>query len=144
LTRPQEIMRRAREAFNAHDEERLRSFCSEDVVFEAPGDIHLEGAEATIDYAMNWLRAFPDARMQAETEVVQGEWAVQRFVFEGSHRASLEGPGGKIPATGKKLIGRGVQVSRISDDAITEEYLYFDQMQVLSQLGLVSELVASR
>jgi steroid delta-isomerase-like uncharacterized protein len=140
VTRPQEIMQRWQEAFNAHDEGALRSFLAADVLFEAPGDIRLEGAEATLEYAMSWLRAFPDSQMTVQTEVADGDWVVQRFVFEGTHEGTLVTPIGEIPATGRRLVGRGVEVTRISGDEITEDYLYFDQMQVLTQLGLVPEL----
>jgi steroid delta-isomerase-like uncharacterized protein len=144
VTAPQEIVGRWREAFNAHDEAGIRSAYADDVIFEAPGDIRMVGAGPTVEYAMNWLRAFPDATMQVETEVVDREWVVQRFLFEGTHENALEGPTGDIPATGRRLVGRGVQVTRVEDGQIAEDYLYFDQVQVLMQLGLMPELAARR
>jgi steroid delta-isomerase-like uncharacterized protein len=140
VTRPQEIMRGWQEAFNAHDEGAMRSLLADDVHFEVPGDVRLEGADATVEYAMSWLRAFPDAQMTVETEVAERDWVVRRFVFEGKHEGTLTTPTGEIPATGERLVGRGVEVTRISGDEITEDYLYFDQMQVLTQLGLAPEL----
>ena len=47
---------------NAHDEKRLRATYADDAVLEAPGPLRLKGRGAT-EYAMVWLRAFPDARM---------------------------------------------------------------------------------
>jgi steroid delta-isomerase-like uncharacterized protein len=140
VTGPQQIMGRWLEAFNAHDEEGIRSTYAEDVLFEAPGDVRLEGADAIVEYAMTWLRAFPDARMRIETEVADGEWVVQRFLFEGTHEDVLAAPTGQIPATGRRLAGRGVEVARVQGGEITEDYLYFDQVQVLTQLGLMPEL----
>jgi SnoaL-like polyketide cyclase len=71
--------------------------------------------------------------------VIAGEWAVQEFTFEGTHDATLSGPGGDIPATHRQLKGRGVQVFRVVDGAVTDARLYFDQVQVMTQLGLMPE-----
>ncbi len=130
-------------AFNAHDEQRFRALYADDSVFEAPGDVRLEGPEAIAGYAMVWLNAFPDAQLSVHTEVVSGEWAVHRFTFEGTHENTLSGPGGDIPATGKHLAGRGTEIIRVVDGKITEDYLYYDQMQVLTQLGLMPELATA-
>lgn len=132
-----EVGQRFVEAFNAHDEDRLRQLNSENTVFEAPGDIHIEGREAATQYAMAWLRAFPDARITVRNELVDGDWVAQEFTFEGTHEDTLSSPTGDIAATHKGLKGRGVQVFRVEGDTVAETQLYFDQVQVMTQLGLM-------
>jgi len=127
------------DAFNAHDEERIRSLNAESVVFEAPGDVHLEGREAATQYAMEWLNAFPDARINVHQEIVAGDWVVQEFSFEGTHTAPMHGPTGEIPATHRSLNGRGVQIFKVEGDVVVDTRLYFDQVQVMTQLGLMPE-----
>lgn len=127
------------EAFNAHDEEKMLQLTAENVVFEAPGDVHLEGREPTTQYSMAWLNAFPDASLTIHNEIVAGEWVVQEFTFQGTHTATLSGPTGDIPATHRELTGRGVEVIKIEDGLVTETRLYFDQVQVMTQLGLMPE-----
>jgi steroid delta-isomerase-like uncharacterized protein len=136
----QEVAAKFVEAFNAHDEARLRELNSENAVFEAPGDVRVEGREAATQYAMAWLNAFPDARLNVHNELVSGDWVVQEFTFEGTHEGTLSSPAGEIPATGKRLNGRGVQLVRIEGDAAAETKLYFDQVQVMTQLGLMPEM----
>jgi len=126
-------------AFNAHDEDRIRQLNSENSVLEAPGDVRVEGREAATQYAMAWLRAFPDAQITVKNELVSGDWVAQEFTFEGTHEDTLSGPGGEIPATHRHLTGRGVQVFRVEGDAVADTRLYFDQVQVLTQLGLMPE-----
>ena len=126
-------------AFNDHDESRIRELNAENAVFEAPGDVHVEGREATTQYAMAWLNAFPDARLNVTNELVSGDWVVQEFTFEGTHEGTLSGPAGEIPATHRRLNGRGVQIFRVEGDAVVDTRLYFDQVQVLTQLGLMPE-----
>lgn len=131
------------EAFNAHDESRMRELNAEDAVFEAPGDVRLEGREPTTEYAMAWLRAFPDARLTVNNELVAGDWVVQEFTFEGTHEETLASPSGEIPATHKHLTGRGVQILRVEGDTVADTRLYFDQVQVMTQLGLMPEPAAA-
>lgn len=127
------------EAFNAHDEGRIRELNGEAAVFEAPGDVRVEGREAATQYAMAWLRAFPDARMIVKNELVAGDWVTQEFSFEGTHEETLSSPAGDIPATHRRLTGRGVQIFRVEGDAVADTHLYFDQVQIMTQLGLMPE-----
>lgn len=127
------------DAFNAHDEARLRELNAENAVFEAPGDVRVEGREATTQYAMAWLNAFPDARLTINNELVSGDWVVQEFTFEGTHEGTLNSPAGEIPPTGRQLKGRGVQIIRVEGDTAADTRLYFDQVQVMTQLGLMPE-----
>jgi steroid delta-isomerase-like uncharacterized protein len=143
MASPQEVAAADVEAFNAHDEERIRALTAEEAVFEAPGDVRLEGRDAGTQYAMAWLRAFPDARLTVHNELVAGDWVVQEFTFAGTHQETLSGPGGDIPATHMPLQGRGVQILRIDGDLVAETHLYFDQVQVLTQLGLMPEPAAA-
>jgi predicted ester cyclase len=126
-------------AFNDHDESRIRELNGESAVLEAPGDVHFEGREAATQYAMAWLNAFPDARLTVTNELVSGDWVTQEFTFEGTHEAPLSGPAGEVPATDRRLSGRGVQIFRVENDTVVDTRLYFDQVQILTQLGLMPE-----
>ena len=131
-------------AFNAHDESRIRELNAENSVVEAPGDVRVEGREATTQYAMAWLNAFPDARLNVKNEFASGDWVVQEFTFEGTHEGTLSGPAGDVPATHRRLNGRGVQIFRVEGDAVVDTRLYFDQVQIMTQLGLMPEPAAAQ
>lgn len=134
-----EVARRTIDAFNSHDRDRIAATNTVDARFVAPPDIEFSGREAVTDYAMAWLSAFPDARIDVHDEIVSGDRAVLQFTFRGTHTDTLHGPGGDIPATGKRLEGRGVQILTIAGDEVAETQLYFDQVQVMTQLGLMPE-----
>jgi steroid delta-isomerase-like uncharacterized protein len=131
------VARAAIDAFNAHDEARIKELNADDIVYEAPGDVRLEGRDAATEYAMSWLRAFPDATLTVHNEFGSDDRVVQEFTFEGTHTETLVGPEGEIPATNRHLVGRGIEVLRIADGKVAELSLYFDQVQVLTQLGLM-------
>src|SRR5205823_13297222 len=84
------------DAFNAHDEERIRTLNAENGVMEAPGDVRVEGRDAVTAYGMHWLNAFSDARLTIHGEIVEGDWVAQRFTFEGTHDGVLASPAGEI------------------------------------------------
>ena len=140
---PRQVGTKFVEAFNGHDEDAIRKLNDENVVFEAPGDIHIEGRDGATEYAMTWLRAFPDARLTVKNELSDGNWVAQEFTFEGTHEGTLSSPAGDIPATHKRLDGRGVQLFKVDGDVVTDTRLYFDQVQVMTQLGMMPELTAS-
>lgn len=131
------------DAFNAHDEARMRACFADDAKFTAPGGVSLEGPEAITEYAMTWLRAFPDAKAEVTNEIIAGDWAVIQETFTGTHTETLASPQGDIPATGKSVVGRAAELTRIVDGKVVENHLYYDNMELLTQLGLVPETVAT-
>ena len=134
-----EVAGEALAAFNAHDEPRIREWYAGDVVYEAPGDVHLQGADAATEYVMGWLRAFPDAQITIHNEFAAGDWVTHQFTFTGTHDETLVGPEGEIPATHRKVVGRGAEILRVDSGKVAEAHLYFDQVQLLTQLGLMPE-----
>ena len=134
-----EVAQKFTDAFNAHDEAGMRKLTTDNAVFEGPGDVKLEGVDSVTAYAMNWLNAFPEARLTVHNEVVAGDWVAQEFSFEGDHQGPLMSPAGEIPPTQRHLKGRAVQILRIEGDKVADTRLYFDQVQVLTQLGLLPE-----
>lgn len=130
------------DAFNAHDEVGIRELNGEDVLFEAPGEVKLQGREPATQYAMAWLNAFPDARITVDNDLAAGDWVVQEFTFSGTHEGTLMSPAGEIPATHKHVNGRGVQIFRVERGTVVDTRLYFDQVQVMTQLGLMPEPTA--
>lgn len=134
---PREVAGRWRDAFNAHDEQTMRALTAPDATLTAPPQITVEGAEAVTAYAMAWANAFPDAKIDVHHETVEGDTVVQEFTFNGTHLATLSGPSGDVPATNKQLAGRGTQAIVVRDGVVQEFRLYFDQVDVMTQLGLM-------
>lgn len=124
-------------AFNAHDEKALHELHSDDIKFNAPGGFKATNAKEATAYAMTWLKAFPDGKMKVRSEIVSAPWVVQEIQMEGTHTAPLESPTGTIAPTYKKVVGYGVQILRVQDGKIAEARIYFDQLDQLSQLGLL-------
>jgi len=138
----QEVAGRFLEAFNAHDEAVMLELTAENAVFEGPA-AQVEGRDATVGYAMAWINAFDDAKLELHNELVAGDWVIQEFVFAGTHTGTLHSPSGDIPATNRQLRGRGAQIIHIEDGLVVDTRLYFDQVDVMTQLGLMPETASA-
>jgi steroid delta-isomerase-like uncharacterized protein len=124
-------------AFNAHDEKALLSLHAADIRFEAPGEVRLNSTTDATAYAMRWLKGFPNGKMTVRHEIVSGPWIVQEITMEGTHSGPLEGPMGIVPPTHKKVVSKGVQILRIENGKVAEAHVYYDQLDYMSQLGLI-------
>jgi len=124
-------------AFNAHDENALLALHAADIKFNAPGGFKATNAKDATAFAMTWLKAFPDGKMKVRSEIVSGPWVVQEITMEGTHTAPLANPTRTIPATYKKVVGYGVQLLRVENEKIAEARIYFDQLEQMTQLGLI-------
>jgi len=134
-----EVARKVMEAFNCHDPDRIAALHTIDALTVAPPDIEFRGRAAVTGYAMVWLDGFPDAHIDVHDETVAGNKAIIQFTFRGTHTDTLHSPAGNIPATGKTLTCRGVQIMTISGDQVAETQLYYDQLDLITQLGLTPE-----
>jgi predicted ester cyclase len=136
-TDPKVLAAKYNQAFNAHDETTLKSLVAPNARFTAPGDVRLEGRDAVIGYSNGWMKALPDAKITVTHEIVSGPWIVQEFTFDGTHKAPLTGPMGTIQATNRRVSGQCVSITRYENDLAAETRLYFDVVQLLTQLGVM-------
>ena len=91
------------------------------------------GLKEDQDAARGWRSAFPDLKVSVDKILVDGEFVTVLWSGGGTNT----GEGNGLPATGKKLKGRGITIWRISGGKIREEWSEFDNMQILQQLGLM-------
>ena len=143
MANARKVTAEAVDAFNAHDEGWMRSLYADRVVLEAPGEGRLEGADAAVDYMLRWLRAFPDASVTIDGEIADGDRVAHRLILEGTQTNTFVGRTDEIPATHRPLRLEAAALTQVKDRRITELQLFFDQSDVLIQLGLVPELASS-
>lgn len=122
--------------WNDHDEQSWVGLFDPDATFSGPGGAHGSGTEMAKTFYHIWQDAFPDNQLKA-LQIVDGESAVVlEGVFEGTHTATLNAPGRSISATGKRIALPFVSVLGVAGDKFTSFAVYFDQMELLTQLGL--------
>ena len=83
--------------------------------------------------AKGWKLAFPDLKMTVVQEIAEGDLVTVLYTATGTNT----GEGNGLPATGKKVSGRGITIWRIVNGKITEEWSEFDQLRIMKDLGLL-------
>ena len=91
------------------------------------------GSEGTRQFIGMYLAAFPDLYLTAEDIIAEGDRVVVRLIYRGTHRGELMG----IPPTGKQVTVTGIQLMRIADGRIAENWINFDALGMLQQLGVI-------
>jgi predicted ester cyclase len=133
------IAERGLKSFNAHDMEAIARDAAPDIEGTAPGGTNIKGPQAIKEFNQNFVTAFPDARVEAKKIHAAGNTVVVEGVFRGTHNGTLKTPMGDLPATGRKVEGEYVQIVDIDRGLIKRSHLIYDQVQLLTQLGMAPE-----
>ena len=136
-----EVMDRLMAAMEAKDREALAGCFAVDAAIRTPDQAGISGREAIADYFFHFWQAMPDVRYEQSARYEAGDVAIAEGVVAGTNTGQLGLPGGgTLPPTGKQLRVRSCDVARVAAGMITEYRAYFDQMELLGQLGLLPEL----
>lgn len=126
-------------AINTGEWEAYGSIYSEDLLMVAPGfPGPTTGRDVRVKLAKGLVNAFPDARVERLRSFGQGDWACFEVMFAGTHTGPMPGPDGtEIPATNKPVKFPYCMVVKFKDGQCSELYEYYDQLDMLTQLGLM-------
>jgi steroid delta-isomerase-like uncharacterized protein len=130
--RNEEIVRQAIQAFNDRDLDRFFSLHTEDatsheVYFPEP----LERNEFRA-FLEEFLEAYPDARIETQNMVAQGNQVAIENVFTATFLKPLKG----VQPTGKSFTIREGVFFELKDGKIHRARIYLDQKTAEEQLGL--------
>ncbi|HEX4287989.1 MAG TPA: ester cyclase [Trebonia sp.] len=103
---------------------------------EGPGGLRLTGREAADRTWDMWNEAFPDNRLEIIAIHADDRGGVHEGRFAGTHTGVLRGPAGEIAPTGRRLEARFCSAYEFDDGKINSFHLYFDQADLLGQLGV--------
>ena len=123
-------------AYNAKDWDRARAALAPEVVYEELGTHRkIKGIDDVLTAWKGWATAISDSRASFQSELVSGNTAVLEITWTGTHDGPLQTPNGEIPATGKKIELRAVQVVDVANDRVKSVRQYFDMGTLLRQIG---------
>jgi steroid delta-isomerase-like uncharacterized protein len=127
------------EWYNAGDLDAVMDLYAEDAVQLMP-DGTFEGRSAIRERLAQELNGFSDVAHRVESFVEQGDAFADEWTFVGTHTGAVALPdGSQLPPTGKRVEIRGMELVQVRDGRIVIDNLYYDNMAVLAQLGLVPE-----
>ena len=91
----------------------------------------LIGREEYKDNVILVRTAYPDFNVTADELFVKDDLVVLRWTVTGTNT----GIRFDVPATGKRIQFSGININRVIDGKIVEEWVYFNMADVLKQLG---------
>ena len=89
------------------------------------------GIEAFKEHVTLQWTTFSDFNVTLHELIIKGDNMVGRWTVTGTNT----GPFGELPPTGKKVKFSGVEVSHVVDGKIVEQWVYYNQTVIFTQLG---------
>jgi len=133
----QQVLTRNITTLNARDLEGYLANQQPDVEFVLPGGATLHGREEIRQYIEALWKAFPDGKLAFGAQVFAEDAAATELVFTGTHTGPMMTPNGPIPPTGKRVTLHSASILKIKDGLIASEHGYADQLEIMTQLGLM-------
>jgi steroid delta-isomerase-like uncharacterized protein len=145
----EDVARKGIECYNVGDFDGLRSLLADDFYEEELAtQRRLEGADARIEAAQGWKRAFPDEQGTITGVYTSGNTVALELTWEGTHSGPLATPDGQeLPPSNKRVAVKSVQVIEVEDGKMKALRHYFDLMTLLREIGALDQAettVASR
>ena len=129
-------MRRYLDVFEHGNIDLLDELLAPDYVNRTPATPDLPtGPEGVKGVVSMFRSAMPDLRVVVEDMIAEGDKVATRYTLEGTHEGELFG----IPPTGQRLSIKSMTVERVSDGKIREHWRVTDNLDMMQQLGVVSE-----
>ena len=119
---------------NTHNPDLVDRFPAEDYINH--NDFIADGREANRQWWIAFFTGLPDVSVTMEDLVIFGDRVVGRFIYRGTHTGNFMG----IPASGKPVEMRSIDIWRVRDDMFAEHWDELNLMQVFQQIGALPPL----
>jgi predicted ester cyclase len=80
-----------------------------------------------------YIDGFSDARVTIDEQIAEGDIVASRWTGRGTHTGEISG----IAATGKQATVTGITISKLQGEQVIEEWVNWDTLGMLVQLGAI-------
>jgi steroid delta-isomerase-like uncharacterized protein len=124
------------EHFNARELDKGAALVADDCEWldMASGTV-FKGPKGYLEFDNGWLTAFPDGKIEITNVVCEGDMVVTEFTGHGTHTGPLKGAQGTVPASGKKVELKCLEVLQFRGGKIARARMYYDTGSLLRQVG---------
>jgi steroid delta-isomerase-like uncharacterized protein len=119
------------QVFNQQNPGKAADFVTGDVVWHGGGLGDIVGAENLADLLESFIGALPDLHAAEQDIVAENDLVVVRLVITATVRGNLLG----VPADGKRVRWDAVDIYRVTDGKISEEWAADDVAVIMAQIG---------
>jgi steroid delta-isomerase-like uncharacterized protein len=122
------------QVFNRHNPKRAADFVTDDVTWHGGGLGDLRGVGSLVGLLESFIGALPDLYAAEQDVVAANDLVVVRLVVTATVNGSLLG----VPADGKAIRWDAVDIYRVTDGKISEEWAADDVAAIMAQIGAFS------
>ena len=133
------LAKEAVEAFNKADWGRSMALLGGGRYNKVGTGRQLRGEAEILPALQGWRKAMPDVKGTVTNAFASGNNAVLEVTWEGTQTGPMEGPGGTLPASGKRQTTRAAWIFEFDGDKIKESRQYFDMMSFMQQIGAMPQ-----
>lgn len=117
--------------WNKHNIAAFEKYFPADFISHYPtGDMN---AEQVKGLCQAYFSAFPDLHITIDDLIAEGDKVVKVWTANSTNKGEFMG----IPATGKRIAVTGIEVFRIADGKIAENWVCMDNLGMMQQLGVI-------
>ncbi len=98
-----------------------------------------DGREANRRFWAAFFTALPDLTATMEDLVISGDRVVGRFVYRGTHAGEFMG----IPATGRRVEMRSIDIWRVENGMFAEHWDELNTLELFAQMGALPQPAAA-
>ena len=119
---------------NTHDPNLVDRFRAENYINH--NDFVADRRDGNSQFWTAFFTGLPDVKVTMEDLVISGDRVVGRFTYRGTHTGDLVG----IPATGKPVEMRSIDIWRVQNGMFAEHWDEINAMQMFQQIGALPPL----
>lgn len=134
-----QILTRNITAINTRDIDGYLANQAPDIEVTFSGGGHLQGREELRQYIEAMWVAIPDGKLAFGQQVLAENAMATEVILTGTHTGPLTTPNGTLPPTGRTITLHSVSMLTVKDGLIASEHSYFDQVEMLTQLGIMPD-----
>jgi steroid delta-isomerase-like uncharacterized protein len=116
--------------WNRHKLDAFEKYFTKDFVVHYPdGDYNYEQYKGI---CQAYFTAFPNIHVTTDDLIAEGDKVTKVWTVNAAHKGELLG----IPATGKQIVVKGIEVFRIANGKIAELWASMDNLGMMTQIGM--------
>jgi steroid delta-isomerase-like uncharacterized protein len=119
------------QVFNQHRPDQAAGFTTRDVVWHGGSLGDVAGVEGVVGLLESFIGALPDLHAAEQDIVAENDLVVVRLVVSATVKGTLLG----VPADGKPVRWSAVDIYRVTDGKISEEWAADDIASIMVQVG---------
>jgi steroid delta-isomerase-like uncharacterized protein len=119
------------QVFNQHNPNKAADYVTGDVVWHGGSLGDITGSEALVGLLQSFIGALPDLNAAEQDIVAENDLVVVRLLVSATVKGDLLG----VPADGKPVRWSAVDIYRVTDGKISEEWAADDIASIMIQLG---------